>query len=64
MIRDMIDSILLGGILSFAPFWIKMTVPEQITVAAGLAVICYIVIQGTRELIRILQEGGAPCLKR
>lgn len=44
MIRDMIDCILLGGILSFAPFWIRMTVPEQLTVAAGLAALCYIVI--------------------
>lgn len=57
MIRDMIDCILTGGILSFAPFWIRMTVPEQLTVAAGLTVICYIVLLGIRELLQILQKG-------
>lgn len=44
MIRDMIDCLMAGGLLSFAPFWIRMTVPEQLTVAAGLTALCYIVI--------------------
>ena len=44
MIRDVIDSLMAGGLLSFLPIWIRMTVPEQLAIAAGLAVLCYVVI--------------------
>lgn len=44
MVRDVIDSLMAGGLLSFLPIWIRMTVPEQLAIAAGLAVLCYIVI--------------------
>lgn len=44
MHRDVIDSLMAGGLLSFLPIWTSMTVPEQLTVAAGLAALCYIVI--------------------
>lgn len=44
MVRDMLDCLMAGGLLSFLPIWTSMTVPEQLTVAAGLAALCYIVI--------------------
>lgn len=44
MIRDMIDCLMAGGLLSFLPIWTRMTVPEQLTVTSGLAALCYILI--------------------
>lgn len=44
MIRDMIDCMMAGGLLSFLPIWTRMTALEQLTVAAGLAALCYILI--------------------
>lgn len=44
MKRDIIDSFMAGGLLSFYPIWQINSITEQIVIAIGLAILIYIVI--------------------
>lgn len=44
MIRDIIDSLMAGGLLSFYPIWQIDTIMEQIVITIGLAILIYITI--------------------
>lgn len=55
MIRDMIDCLMAGGLLSFLPIW-KSDTTQQIVIALGLAVLCYIVMLA----IKSEPQGGHP----
>lgn len=55
MIRDMIDCLMAGGLLSFLPVW-EVDMTQQIVIALGLAVLCYIVMLA----IKNEPQGGNP----
>lgn len=44
MKRDIIDSLMAGGLLSFYPIWQINSIAEQIVIAIGLAILIYITI--------------------
>ena len=53
MNRDIIDSLMAGGLVSFLPFWILDDAMDQAAIAMGAAVLVYILIlffkEGTYE---------------
>lgn len=48
MKRDIIDSLMAGGLLSFLPIW-EADTSEQITIAMGAAALIYIAILFFKE---------------
>lgn len=64
MIRDMIDCLLIGGMVSFKDIWIIEDTADQIVIAIGAAVLIYMGIlffRGITEWIKkYLRKSSKP----
>lgn len=60
MKRDIIDSLMAGGLLSFLPIWEADTV-EQLVIAMGMAIVVFMMILKTKERIETNEEESSRC---
>lgn len=50
MIRDMLDCILIGGLVSFRDIWIIDDTADQIIIAISIAIVLYMILLFIREV--------------
>lgn len=50
MFRDMIDCLLIGGMVSFRDIWIIEDTADQIIIAISIAIVLYMILLFIREV--------------